>query len=76
MPGVNGDLVGDTSGGEEVWLSLAELMELMHGPLVRSLPPGAGCAFNVDGDRAWVRVGKPGDTRQVLAAARALRDEK
>ncbi len=32
--------------------------------------------FNVEGDQAWAKVGKPGDTRQVLAAARALRDEE
>lgn len=41
-----------------------------------SLPAGTGVGFNVEGDQAWVKAGKPGDTRQVLAAARELRDEQ
>jgi hypothetical protein len=73
---IHGYNVGDLSEGEEVTLCRAELVELLQGPLVRSLPAGAGAGFNVEGDQAWVKVGKPGDTRQVLAAARKLRDEE
>jgi hypothetical protein len=57
---IHGHNVGDLSEGEEVTLPRAELAELLQGPLVRSLPPGAGAGFNVEEDQAWVKVGKPG----------------
>lgn len=76
VPTIHGYPTGDLSGSEKVWLPRTELVELLNGPLPRSLPAGAGCGFNLEGDQAWIKVGKPGDTRQVLAAARALRDKK
>jgi hypothetical protein len=53
------------------WLLACELPELLPA-LARCVPPGAKYGFNVVGDRAWVIVGKPGDTRAAVSAARAL----
>jgi hypothetical protein len=39
--------------------------------LLKFLPPGATVAFNYEGDRARVRVSKPGNSRAVVEAALA-----
>jgi Clp amino terminal domain, pathogenicity island component len=53
------------------WLLACELPELLPA-LARCVPPGVKYGFNVVGDRAWVIVNKPGDTRATVTAARAL----
>jgi ClpA/ClpB-like protein len=55
------------------WLLAGELPELLPA-LARCVPPGVKYGFNVVGDRAWVIVDRPGDTRATVAAARALLD--
>jgi ATP-dependent Clp protease ATP-binding subunit ClpA len=53
------------------WLLACELPELLPA-LARCVPAGVKYGFNVVGDRAWVIVDKPGDTRATVTAARAL----
>ena len=55
------------------WLLACELPRLLPA-LARCVPAGVKYGVNVVGDRAWVIVDKPGDTRAVLVAARALLD--
>ncbi|MDL4813094.1 hypothetical protein [Actinomadura opuntiae] len=58
------------AGQETVWMPKSELDGHLRGALAGALPDGATFGFNFEGDRAWVIVSKPGDTRQVLQAAR------
>jgi ATP-dependent Clp protease ATP-binding subunit ClpA len=53
------------------WLLACELPALLPA-LAKCVPPGIKYGVNVVGDRAWVIVDKPGDTRATVAAARAL----
>jgi hypothetical protein len=53
------------------WLLACELPALLPA-LARCVPAGVKYGVNVVGDRAWVIVDKPGDTRATLVAARAL----
>jgi ATP-dependent Clp protease ATP-binding subunit ClpA len=53
------------------WLLACELPQLLPA-LARCVPAGVKYGFNVVGDRAWVIVDKPGDTRATVVAARAL----
>jgi ATP-dependent Clp protease ATP-binding subunit ClpC len=53
------------------WLLACELPALLPA-LARCVPAGIKYGVNVVGDRAWVIVDKPGDTRATVAAARAL----
>jgi ATP-dependent Clp protease ATP-binding subunit ClpC len=61
--------VPDFSGAEKVWLGPGELDGPLRDALVSALPAGAPLGFNYAGDRGWVEVGRPGDTRTVLSAA-------
>ena len=53
------------------WLLACELPALLPA-LGKCVPPGIKYGVNVVGDRAWVIVDKPGDTRATVAAARAI----
>lgn len=53
------------------WLLAGELPALLPA-LAKCVPAGVKYGVNVVGDRAWVIVDKPGDTRAALVAARAL----
>ena len=53
------------------WLLACELPQLLPA-LARCVPAGVKYGVNVVGDRAWVIVDKPGDTRATVAAARAM----
>jgi ATP-dependent Clp protease ATP-binding subunit ClpA len=53
------------------WLLACELPALLPA-LARCVPVGIKYGVNVVGDRAWVIVDKPGDTRASVTAARAL----
>jgi ATP-dependent Clp protease ATP-binding subunit ClpA len=53
------------------WLLACELPALLPA-LARCVPAGVKYGVNVVGDRAWVIVDKPGDTRATVAAARAI----
>jgi ATP-dependent Clp protease ATP-binding subunit ClpA len=53
------------------WLLACELPDLLPA-LAQCVPTGVKYGINVVGDRAWVIVNKPGDTRATVAAARAL----
>lgn len=58
---------------DAVWFPVSELRELLKA-VRSSVPPGVEYGFNVVGDQAWIHVSAPGDTAEVLAAARALLD--
>jgi Clp amino terminal domain, pathogenicity island component len=62
--------VPDFTGAEQVWLPRGDLDDDLVGALVSALPAGAAFGFNFAGDRAWIQVGSPGDSRSVLSAAR------
>jgi Clp amino terminal domain, pathogenicity island component len=65
--------VPDFTGAEKIWLGRGDLDGPLRDALVSALPAGAPLGFNYAGDRGWVEVGRPGDTRSVLSAAlRAL----
>jgi hypothetical protein len=53
------------------WLLACELPALLPA-LAKCVPVGIKYGVNVVGDRAWVIVDKPGDTRATVTAARAL----
>jgi Clp amino terminal domain, pathogenicity island component len=53
------------------WLLACELPDLLPA-LARCVPPGVKYGVNVVGDRAWVIVNKPGDTKEAVSAALAL----
>ncbi len=38
------------------------------------VPAGTGYGFNIVGERAWILVSKPADTRQIVEAARDMID--
>lgn len=60
----------DFAGCEDVRLPAADFDGLLRKAIVDALPPGAGMCFNYDGDQAVVTISRPGDTRQVMTAAR------
>jgi hypothetical protein len=70
MPAYPEQHVPDFTGAERIWLGRADLDGPLRDALVSALPPGAPLGFNYAGDRGWVQVGPPGDTRSVLSAAR------
>ncbi|HTW02557.1 MAG TPA: Clp protease N-terminal domain-containing protein [Streptosporangiaceae bacterium] len=53
------------------WVLACELPGLLPA-LAKTVPAGVKYGVNVVGDRAWVIVDKPGDTRASVTAARAL----
>ncbi|HUA31319.1 MAG TPA: Clp protease N-terminal domain-containing protein [Streptosporangiaceae bacterium] len=53
------------------WMLACELPTLLPA-LAKCVPVGVKYGINVVGDRAWVIVDKPGDTRATVAAARGL----
>jgi len=63
-------LARDYRDAEQVYMPAQELTGQLRRALVAALPVGAGLAFNLDGDQAWVCVSKPGDTTAVLQSAR------
>jgi hypothetical protein len=68
VPGYPEQYVPDFTGAEKVWLGRRDLDGPLRDALVSALPPGAPLGFNYAGDRGWVEVGRPGDTRSVLSA--------
>jgi hypothetical protein len=61
----------DFSGTERAWMPREEMTGLLRQEMIAALPPGATFGFNFEGARAWVQVSKPGNTQEVLQAARA-----
>jgi hypothetical protein len=64
----------DFTDCENVRLPAAELDGLMRKAIAEAMPAGAGMCFNYDGPEAVVAISRPGDTRQVMAAARQSLD--
>ena len=56
-------------GTETVYFPYRDLGPEILGAIEQAVPDGATFGFNHDRRRAWVRVSKPGNTRDVLRAA-------
>jgi hypothetical protein len=56
-------------GTEVVYFPYRDLGEEIIDAIHQAVPDGATYGFNHDSYRAWVRVSRPGNTREVLRAA-------
>ena len=56
-------------GTEAVYFPCRDLDGEIINAIHQAVPDGATYGFNHDSHRAWVRVSRPGNTREVLRAA-------
>jgi hypothetical protein len=56
-------------GAEAVYFPCSDLDGEIINAIHQAVPDGATYGFNYDYRRAWVRVSRPGNTREVLRAA-------